>query len=89
MLSAQVINSLTVRLTWTKPADGGSPITTYWIYRGYSSGTEGQITLVGCSPLNLTCDDTTVAPGTTYYYYVRAVNAIGVGAKSNTMPVTP
>ena len=63
-----------------RPPDGGSAITGYRIYRGTASGGETLLTTVG----NVTsCTDTAVANGTTYYYQVSAVNAVGEGSRSN------
>ena len=63
-----------IDLTWEVPSsDGGSPITNYRIYKGTSSGSEVFYVEIG----NLTtCKDTSVTPGTTYYYRVSAVNII-------------
>jgi hypothetical protein len=75
------------RLDWHPPAsDGGSDVTNYRVYRGSSAG--GSKTLLtegGCANLGnvLTCTDSGLAGGTTYYYQVRAVNALGEGPDSN------
>ena len=56
-----------VGLSWIAPADGGSPITGYTVYRGTSSGTAGDYATLG----NVTSyADTAVTNGTTYYYPV-------------------
>ncbi|HEU5306104.1 MAG TPA: S8 family serine peptidase [Acidimicrobiia bacterium] len=66
----------TVNLAWTAPAsDGGSPITAYRVYRGVSSGTETLLTTLGNAATSYA--DTGVTNGTTYFYEVSAVNAIG------------
>ena len=55
-------------------SDGGSAITGYNIYRGTASGGETLLTQVG----NVTSyTDASVTNGTTYYYKVSAVNAVG------------
>ena len=74
-------------LTWSAPAsDGGATITGYKIYRGTSSGGETLLTTVG----NVTSyKDTRPSNGTTYYYKVAAVNAVGEGALSNERSATP
>lgn len=69
-----------VTLTWTVPADGGSAITGYEIWRGTASGAEALVTTVG---VQQSYEDTDVGPGTTYWYQVAAVNAIGSGPRSN------
>ncbi len=79
-------------LSWTAPANnGGVSITSYKVYRGTSSGTETLLTSGGCSGLGavLSCTDTGLTNGQTYYYKVSAVNSIGEGAKSNEASVTP
>ncbi len=76
-----------VDLSWTIPsADGGSSITEYHIYRSTTSGS-GYIG-IGTSGLT-SFKDTTVSNGVTYYYVVRAVNAIGEGISSNEAIATP
>jgi hypothetical protein len=75
-----------VALSWTKPSDGGSPITGYQVYRGTSSGTETLLAQVG----NVTSyTDTAVSAGITYYYEVSAVNVAGEGPRSNEVSATP
>jgi hypothetical protein len=78
--------SNTVVLTWTTPANGGSAITGYKIYRGTASGAETLLTSVGV--VN-TYTDSTAVNGTTYYYKVTAVNASGESAASNERSATP
>ena len=75
-----------VALVWTPPAsNGGSAITAYKIYRGTSSGGEALLTTLG----NVTSfTDTGLANGTTYFYKVTAVNAMGEGSMSNELSAT-
>ncbi len=76
-----------VSLTWSKPTDdGGSPVTSYDIYRGTSSGGE---TLLLSGVMGTSYSDTGLANGTTYYFKVAAVNSTGPGAKSNEASATP
>ncbi|MCA1593762.1 MAG: PKD domain-containing protein [Acidobacteria bacterium] len=65
-----------VHLTWTPPDNGGSPITSYNVYRRTASTTAA---LIG-STTTTSYDDTTADPNTTYFYHVRAVNAVGESA---------
>ena len=77
-----------VVLTWSPPAsDGGSQVTSYKVYRSTSSGAETLLptpTITGT-----TYTDATAANGTTYYYKVTAVNAVGEGPLSNEANATP
>ena len=75
-----------VALSWTATSDGGSPITGYQIYRGLSAGTETPYTTVGTVT---SYADTAVNAGTTYYYTVRATNAVGTGAASAETSAVP
>src|SRR5262249_42189371 len=61
-----------VRLSWSAPSDGGSPITGYKVYRGTTSGGESLLASLGNV---LSYVDTNVTNGTTYYFTVSAVNA--------------
>ncbi|MEY9836644.1 PKD domain-containing protein [Streptacidiphilus sp. EB103A] len=79
-------------LTWQAPSsNGGVNITSYKVYRGTSSGTETQLTSGGCSNLavTLSCTDTGLTNGQTYYYKVTAVNPIGESTQSNEASATP
>lgn len=69
------------QLSWSPPSsNGGSPITGYNIYRGTGAGGETLLTFVG----NVTSfKDTSTSRGVTYFYYVKAVNAVGEGPASN------
>jgi fibronectin type 3 domain-containing protein len=68
-----------VVLTWSAPSNGGSPITGYNVYRSTKSGAEVLLVSLG----NATSyTDTAVANGTTYYYKVGAVNAMGASSLS-------
>jgi hypothetical protein len=66
-------------------------ITAYRVYRGTTSGGESLLTTGSCSGLGsvLTCTDTGLTNGQTYFYEVSAVNAIGEGARSPEASATP
>jgi hypothetical protein len=74
-----------VSLSWTVPADGGSPITGYNVYRGVAAGTETLLVSLGVVTAYV---DTTAVTGTTYYYVVTAVNAEGESVWSNEVSAT-
>ena len=82
-----------VTLNWQAPSStGGETLTKYSVYRGTSSGTESLVTSGGCSGLSgttLTCTDTGLTSGTTYYYRVTASNPVGEGGQSNEVSATP
>ncbi|MDO8637670.1 MAG: peptidoglycan DD-metalloendopeptidase family protein, partial [Dehalococcoidia bacterium] len=78
-----------MNLTWSSPAStGGSAITNYKIYRGTSSGSEGLIytTLTTGTTFN---NIASIVNGTTYYYKVTAVNAVGESDFSSEVSATP
>jgi len=75
-----------VNLTWNAPANGGSPITGYVLSRGLASGALAEYAVLGSV---LAFSDVSVTNGTTYYYQVAAVNAIGAGPASNEVAATP
>lgn len=66
-----------ITVSWSAPANGGSPITGYKLYRGTSSGSLTLFQSFGSAVLSY--DDTTVTPGDPYFYKVLASNAIGDG----------
>jgi PKD repeat protein len=81
-----------VSLSWTAPAsNGGVAITSYRVYRGTASGGETLLTSGGCSGLGvvLSCTDSGLTNGTTYYYKVSAVNSLGEGPQSNEASAKP
>ena len=65
-------------LSWSAPSNGGSPLTGYRLYRSTSAGNETALADVG--PSATSYDDTTVNNGTTYFYELTALNAIGESA---------
>jgi large repetitive protein len=74
------------QLTFGAPVtDGGSPVTGYQYSR--DGGPWTDVTPVGTAPLTVTV--TGLANGTPVAFAVRAVTAIGAGAASGTVTVTP
>ena len=71
-------------LTWDPPGnDGGSPISSYYIYRGSSAGGEKRISEVKGESYW----DYNISYGKTYFYYVTAVNDYGESPESNEIQV--
>jgi fibronectin type 3 domain-containing protein len=71
-----------ITLKWSAPAaNGGSAVTSYRVYRGNVSGGEVYLTTVGAGTTSYTDKSTT--KGTRYFYWVTAVNVLGVGPASN------
>jgi len=69
-----------ITLNWSPPAsNGGSAVTSYNVYRATTAGAE---TLLGSAGNATTFSDTGLTNGTTYYYQVSAVNAVGEGSRS-------
>lgn len=68
------ISPTSVTISWTAPTDGGSPITGYQVGYGTSSTTPSTI-ISATSPKTITG----LTPGTTYFFWVRAINAVGTG----------
>src|SRR5207249_4526267 len=67
-----------ITLSWAAPTNnGGVSITSYKVYRGTTSGAETLLTTGGCSGLGavLSCTDTGLTNGQSYFYKVSAVNA--------------
>jgi Tol biopolymer transport system component len=70
-----------VDVSWTAPAAGGSTITEYQLYRATASGAETLLTSLGAVT---SYEDHGVAlDGSTYFYTVAAVTAVGQGPDSN------
>ena len=69
-----------IQLSWTVPADGGSPITGYRVLR-LTNGSFERIASLSASTTSYR--DTSARRGRTYTYVVRAANSIGLGPLSN------
>ncbi len=68
------------------PAANGSTVTGYRVYRSTSSGTETLYTTI---PALNAYTDTNLTNGTTYYYKLTALNAVGESTLSNERSATP
>jgi titin len=76
-------------VTWTAPANGGSPITMYTV-TPYLAGVAQTPTLVSGSPPATTATVTGLANGSSYTFTVSATNAIGAGPVSaQSQAITP
>jgi hypothetical protein len=75
-----------VSLSWTAPSDGGSPITSYKVWRSTD-----QVTWTTVVSATASTSLTLATPGGTYYFRVQARNAVGGSAYavSNQAPVAP
>jgi fibronectin type 3 domain-containing protein len=78
-LAASVVKT-GIALSWTAPANGGSSITGYRIYRGTATGGESFLVSVGAGTTTFT--DAGVTHKVRYFYRVTAVNVIGEGPVS-------
>jgi uncharacterized protein YdaL/fibronectin type 3 domain-containing protein len=68
-----------IDLSWTLPSDGGSPVTSYKVYRGTAAGGETLLATLGNVK---TYADTAVTSATRYYYKVTATTALGTSPMS-------
>jgi len=76
-----------IALSWAAPAStGGAPITAYRIYRGTTSGALTALADVAGSATSFT--DSGLADGTTMFYAVTALNAVGESARTATVSAT-
>jgi fibronectin type 3 domain-containing protein len=75
-----------LELSWDAPeSDGGSLITSYFVYKGESPG---ELEFLADTGYATSYDDTDVSAGITYYYKVRAVSYFGEGPLSDELEVT-
>ena len=72
-----------IDLSWPVPASGGSPVTSYRVYRGTSPGGELATPISPANYTPTTFSDTTVTQGVTYYYQVTAVDSVSRETRSS------
>lgn len=77
----------TATLQWTA-SKSGNPAE-YRIYRGTISDGEANTPIGTVSGATTTFTDTGLRNGKKYFYYVAAVNNIGISPDSNEVSVTP
>ena len=83
------VGSSYVKIAWDTPSsDGGSPITNYKIYRGTSSGTETLYYTTSTAGTTFN-NCANIVNGVTYYYKVKAVNAVDDSDFSKEVSATP
>ena len=74
---AATVGNLSSRVTWTRPAGNGGPITSYDFV--VKSGTTVISTTTGIAAATVARTVTGLTPGQNYTFEVRAVNAFGPG----------
>ena len=82
--SAGAASAASVNLVW---AAGGFGATSYSVFRS-TDGVNWTSIASGLASSVLSYTDTGLAPSTTYYYEVKATDAIGTSAASNVMTIT-
>jgi predicted phage tail protein len=76
-----------ILLAWTSPyTNGGSPITSYKIYKASTTGSEVLTATVNANTQSFS--DKKITNGQTVHYRVTAVNAIGESGFSNEASIT-
>jgi 5'-nucleotidase len=78
-VTASKINRKVVRVSWQRPADGGSPLTGYLV-TAYSSGSVAGTWTVDAGSTRI--DLNRLRNRTTYTFTVRASNAVGTSPES-------
>jgi Domain of unknown function (DUF4082)/Fibronectin type III domain/Bacterial Ig domain len=84
-----VPGNTTATVSWTAPASGGSPITSYTVTPFVGTVAQTPVVVSGSPPATSTTV-TGLTNGTTYTFTVSATNALGTGPVSTpSNPVTP
>jgi hypothetical protein len=87
-LQAQVQPDNSLALSWTAPADNGSPLLGYRIERASPSGGNFVLLVDNTGALAVDYIDLAVAASTEYQYRVSAINGLGVGPASASVTVS-
>ena len=84
-LTARSASYRGVTLAWSAPtSNGGSPVSSYTIYRSTRSGQETMYVVVSCTSGSCGYTDSGTNRSSTYYYEVAATNSVGrTGPVSN------
>ncbi|WGL59911.1 fibronectin type III domain-containing protein [Pigmentibacter sp. JX0631] len=86
-LTANPINTTQIQMNWST-VTGNSSGTTYTLSRSSTSG-GAYSPVTGCKNISaVTCIDSTVAPGTTYFYVLTATNPGGTSVNSSEISAT-
>ena len=90
VLTATVISTESIRLSWTVPAANGNPITDYNLvmWNPVAPANWSTDDLLGTSTVVNLHELNDLTPGTIYIYRVQAMNTTGVGAWSNQVTAT-
>ena len=81
-LTAKATASDTIELTWTEPADNGSPIVRYELEWSPDGSAGSWTTLTSPAAADKSYNDTGLDPGTERHYRIRAVNGATPGEGS-------
>lgn len=78
------ITQVKLNVVWSPPFNGGSIITSYQVAYNTVNSVSGATVVSGTSPKLIS----NLIPGTKYYFFVRAINAIGTGPYSSSSNAT-
>ena len=81
-LTAKATASHTIELTWTEPADNGSPIIRYELEWSPDGSAGSWTTLTSPAAADKSYNDTPLEPGTERHYRIRAINGATPGEGS-------
>ncbi|MGI0018559.1 MAG: fibronectin type III domain-containing protein, partial [Nitrosotalea sp.] len=87
-LTANMISSSQINLSWTAGNNGGSTITGYKIERSSDNGSTWSTIVSNTGNTATTYSNTGLAASTTYTYQVSEINAIGTSSPSSTASAT-